>query len=43
MPRILPVTGDTVAAPLSVGALLALLGIVLVLLTRRRQRADRIG
>ncbi|WP_158630935.1 IPT/TIG domain-containing protein [Micromonospora inaquosa] len=43
VPRILPVTGDTVAAPLSVGALLALLGVVLVLLTRRRQRAGRIG
>ena len=40
--RILPVTGDAAATPLAVGAVLALLGIVLVLLTRR-QRAGRIG
>ncbi|RQX19535.1 hypothetical protein DDE19_03815 [Micromonospora ureilytica] len=43
VPRILPVTGDTVAAPLGVGAMLALLGIVLVLLGQRRRRAGRIG
>ncbi|MBB5476317.1 IPT/TIG domain-containing protein [Micromonospora parathelypteridis] len=43
VPRSLPVTGDAIAAPLTVGAMLALLGIVLVLLTRRRQRAGRIG
>ncbi|MFC8850424.1 MULTISPECIES: IPT/TIG domain-containing protein [unclassified Micromonospora] len=41
--RILPVTGDTIATPLTAGAMLALLGIVLVLLTRHRQRAGRIG
>ncbi|KAB1940292.1 LPXTG cell wall anchor domain-containing protein [Micromonospora sp. ALFpr18c] len=43
VPRILPVTGDSVGAPLTIGAMLALFGIVLVLLTRRRQRASRIG
>ncbi|MGC4747611.1 IPT/TIG domain-containing protein [Micromonospora sp. DT201] len=43
VPRSLPVTGDAIAAPLTVGAMLALLGIVLVLLTGRRQRAGRIG
>ncbi|MBQ1017475.1 IPT/TIG domain-containing protein [Micromonospora sp. D93] len=43
VPRILPVTGDTVAAPLGIGAMLALLGIVLVLLGQRRRRAGSIG
>ncbi|MGA4731946.1 IPT/TIG domain-containing protein [Micromonospora taraxaci] len=41
VPRSLPVTGDTIAAPLTVGAMLALLGTVLVLFSRRR-RAGRI-
>ncbi|MBW4700460.1 MULTISPECIES: LPXTG cell wall anchor domain-containing protein [unclassified Micromonospora] len=36
-------TGDAIVAPLTVGVMLALLGIVLLLLTRRRQRAGRIG
>ncbi|MEU4555339.1 IPT/TIG domain-containing protein [Micromonospora violae] len=39
-PRILPVTGDSIASPLTAGAMLALLGVVLMLLTRRRQRAN---
>ncbi|RZT79400.1 LPXTG-motif cell wall-anchored protein [Micromonospora violae] len=39
-PRILPVTGDSIASPLTAGAMLALLGVVLMLLTRRRQRAS---
>ncbi|MEO3772206.1 IPT/TIG domain-containing protein [Micromonospora sp. B9E7] len=43
VPHTLPVTGDIIAAPLSVGAVLALLGFVLVLLTRRRRSAGRIG
>ncbi|GIJ24716.1 IPT/TIG domain-containing protein [Micromonospora lutea] len=40
--RILPVTGDTLAAPLTIGATLALFGTVLLLLTRRGQRTGRI-
>ncbi|MEW2443157.1 IPT/TIG domain-containing protein [Micromonospora marina] len=40
--RILPVTGDTVAASLTVGAMFALLGTFLVLLTRRRRRAGQV-
>ncbi|MEU8086854.1 IPT/TIG domain-containing protein [Micromonospora sp. NPDC049101] len=43
LPRSLPVTGDAIAVPLAVGALLALAGMVLVLVTRRGRPADRIG
>ncbi|MFI6761278.1 beta strand repeat-containing protein [Micromonospora sp. NPDC050417] len=41
--RILPVTGDTVTAPLTAGAMLVLIGASMVLLTRRRRPAGRIG
>ncbi|MEU1883975.1 IPT/TIG domain-containing protein [Micromonospora rifamycinica] len=42
VPRNLPVTGDAVTTPLAAGAVLALLGVVLVLLTRRRRHAGQV-
>ncbi|MEV4712554.1 LPXTG cell wall anchor domain-containing protein [Micromonospora sp. NPDC049374] len=34
-------TGDTIAAPLTIGAMLAIFGTILVLSTRRRRHAGR--
>lgn len=42
VPRNLPVTGDAVTTPLAAGAVPALLGVVLVLLTRRRRHVGQV-